>query len=84
MSEICLKKNKQQLVYVTNFGKKYHLENCIFLRSCIEIDLKTALKKYSPCPKCNPPIKLIDNEKSHDRFIDLMIKCTKRNKVLVK
>jgi hypothetical protein len=47
-----------QTVYVTKTGKKYHTENCRYLKdSKIAISLKDAnAKGYLPCKVCNPPI----------------------------
>src|ERR1019366_1138875 len=45
-----------QTVYVTKTGKKYHSENCSYLKSKISISLSDALAKgYTACSKCNPP-----------------------------
>jgi micrococcal nuclease len=45
------------VVYVTNSGKKYHLEDCRSLRrSKIALDLADAVKSgYGPCSICKPP-----------------------------
>lgn len=44
-------------VYVTNSGKRYHLENCSSLRrSKIALSLADAVKSgYGPCSICKPP-----------------------------
>lgn len=46
-------------VYITKTGEKYHRDGCSSLsRSKIAISLKDAIsKKYTPCKKCNPPVK---------------------------
>ncbi|MDR2608404.1 MAG: thermonuclease family protein [Treponema sp.] len=51
-------------VYVTNSGKKYHLENCSSLRkSKIAISLGDAVKSgYGPCSICNPPVSQVSAE----------------------
>lgn len=45
------------VVYVTDYGKKYHREYCQYLYSSkYEISLESAEKRgYSPCSVCNPP-----------------------------
>lgn len=44
------------VVYVTETGKKYHLEDCSSLKdSKIELSLDDAIASYEPCSKCNPP-----------------------------
>lgn len=47
-----------QTVYVTKTGKKYHKENCTYLRSSsISVNLIQAINKgYGACSVCNPPI----------------------------
>jgi len=54
-----------QTVYVTNTGKKYHVETCKYLSSSkIAIDLNVAIKKgYTPCKVCNPPTLSTSNQK---------------------
>lgn len=44
-------------VYITRTGKKYHRENCSYLRrSKNPISLRNAwLRGYRPCSRCNPP-----------------------------
>ena len=45
-----------QTVYITKTGSKYHSAGCRYLKkSSIPIDLKEAVKKYSPCSVCKPP-----------------------------
>lgn len=46
------------VVYVTNSGRRYHLENCGALRnSRIAVTLTDAVKSgYRPCARCNPPV----------------------------
>ena len=47
---------KDETVYVTSTGKKYHREGCQFLKkSKIPMSLKKAKGSYEPCSKCNPP-----------------------------
>ena len=48
---------KEQTVYVTKTGKKYHRATCRYLsRSKISISLKDAKAKgYTPCSVCKPP-----------------------------
>ena len=49
--------NGQMIVYITNTGKKYHLDGCSSLsKSKIAITLDEAKAEgYTPCSKCNPP-----------------------------
>jgi len=48
---------KEQTVYITKTGKKYHRANCQYLsRSKIPTSLKDAKANgYTPCSVCNPP-----------------------------
>ena len=48
---------KPTIVYVTNTGKKYHLDGCRYLRqSRIPIKLEDAKREgYTPCSVCQPP-----------------------------
>jgi competence protein ComEC len=48
---------REQTVYVTKTGKKYHLASCRSLaKSKIPISLKDAKAKgYTPCSVCKPP-----------------------------
>ena len=48
---------KEQTVYITKTGKKYHRANCRYLsRSKIPVTLKDAKANgYSACSVCNPP-----------------------------
>jgi len=50
-------KKKEVYVYVTKTGKKYHKENCRYLKkSKIKITLKEACKRgFAPCKVCKPP-----------------------------
>ena len=49
-------KKKDQTVYVTRTGKKYHREDCRYLRrSSIPMKLSEARKLYDPCSVCQPP-----------------------------
>ena len=49
-----------QTVYVTETGKKYHMDQCRYLKySKIEISLKNAMvKEYTACSVRKPPVKL--------------------------
>lgn len=50
-------KPEDQIVYVTRTGAKYHLETCRSLsKSKIPIKLGDAVKKYTPCAICKPPV----------------------------
>ncbi len=56
LKKLPLPKVKQITVYVTNTGKKYHMEDCGSLRnSSIPMPLSEARKKYDPCKICHPP-----------------------------
>jgi hypothetical protein len=48
---------KEQTVYITKTGKKYHRTNCRYLsRSKIPTSLKDAKANgYTACSVCNPP-----------------------------
>jgi TnpA family transposase len=48
---------KEQTVYVTKTGKKYHTATCRYLsKSKIAISLKDAKAKgFTPCSVCKPP-----------------------------
>ncbi len=45
------------LVYITTYGKKYHVGTCRYLKkSKHPIDLEQAVERgYTPCSVCNPP-----------------------------
>jgi hypothetical protein len=47
--------NKEEVVYHTRTGVKYHRQRCFNLKSSIPIALKNAVKKFSACSSCNPP-----------------------------
>jgi micrococcal nuclease len=49
---------QESVVYITETGRKYHLEGCRYLeRSKIPILLSTAVSMgYEPCGHCNPPL----------------------------
>jgi len=49
--------NESDIVYITRAGKKYHKEECSYLRgSKISISLEDACKRrYVPCSRCDPP-----------------------------
>lgn len=53
ISNVC-----SQTVYVTKTGKKYHNEDCRYLRqSSIAINLHDAIKRgYTPCLVCKPTV----------------------------
>lgn len=47
---------KEQTVYVTKTGSKYHSDGCRYLRkSQISISLSNAKASYDPCSVCDPP-----------------------------
>ena len=47
---------KEQTVYVTRTGEKYHLGSCRYLRkSKIAMKLSEAKASYSACSVCDPP-----------------------------
>ena len=48
--------NKEQTVFVTRTGKKYHRDGCQYLRqSKRKIGLSAAIDKgYTPCKVCRP------------------------------
>jgi endonuclease YncB( thermonuclease family) len=46
---------KEETVYVTKTGAKYHRAGCRHLQSSIPMSLSEAAKRYSPCSVCNPP-----------------------------
>jgi endonuclease YncB( thermonuclease family) len=47
---------KQQTVYITKTGTKYHNDGCRHLsKSRIPISLNDAAGRYSPCSVCHPP-----------------------------
>lgn len=45
-----------ELVYITRTGKKYHLENCVYVRSkeCVAVEKEEAQRTHAPCSVCNP------------------------------
>ena len=46
---------KEQIVYVTRTGAKYHTESCRYLRkSKIPMNLSDAKASYDPCKVCDP------------------------------
>ncbi len=46
---------QNEVVCITNTGKKYHLCSCQYLsKSKIEIDLSDAQARYTPCLVCKP------------------------------
>jgi hypothetical protein len=46
---------KEETVYVTKTGAKYHRAGCRHLKSSIPMKLSEAAERYSPCSVCNPP-----------------------------
>lgn len=47
--------DEQQYVYVTPSGKKYHLQDCYYIRNnpkAYKIDITTAEQSYIPCSVC--------------------------------
>ena len=48
--------NKEQTVFVTRTGKKYHRDGCQYLRqSKRKIELSSAINKgFTPCKVCRP------------------------------
>ena len=47
---------ESQTVYVTDKGKKYHLQGCRYLKdSKRPLPLEEAKKNYSPCQVCKAP-----------------------------
>jgi len=48
---------QDEIVYITNTGRMYHRETCSYLSgSKIAISLADAVKSYSPCSVCKPPV----------------------------
>lgn len=45
-----------ELVYITRTGKKYHLENCVYIRSkeSTAVEKEEAQRTHAPCSVCNP------------------------------
>jgi endonuclease YncB( thermonuclease family) len=46
---------KEETVYVTKTGAKYHQAGCRHLKSSIPMSLSEAAKRYGPCSVCHPP-----------------------------
>jgi hypothetical protein len=48
---------KDEIVYISKNGKKYHKSNCrcLIRKEKKEIPLEEAKEGYTPCSKCNPP-----------------------------
>lgn len=46
---------KEETVYVTKSGTKYHRAGCRYLKSSTAMPLSQAASQYSPCSVCNPP-----------------------------
>ena len=55
-SLLCKVETLNQNVYVTHSGKRYHTEDCYFVRNkdTLSMELKEAQKQYKPCVFCNP------------------------------
>ena len=50
-------KPEDQIVYVTKTGAKYHTGTCRYLsKSKISMKLGDAVKKFTPCSVCKPPV----------------------------
>lgn len=49
---------KEEVVYITKTGEKYHRADCIYLKNDVEkISLSEAKERgYEPCKKCEPPL----------------------------
>lgn len=47
---------KEETVYVTKTGVKYHRASCHHLKSSIPMTLSEAAKRCSPCSVCHPPV----------------------------
>ncbi len=56
------KEKNEIIVYVTEYGSKYHSITCGSLyKSCIPIYLKEAINQgYGPCSRCDPPLPNFD------------------------
>lgn len=49
------KREKSEIVYVTDTGSKYHRNNCSYLKSKNSITKEKAIQQgYSACSRCNP------------------------------
>ena len=48
---------KEQIVYITRTGKRYHRQGCRYLsKSAMPMSLKDAKQQgYTPCKVCRPP-----------------------------
>ena len=45
----------EEVVYITNTGKKYHRSGCSYLKSSKKINKSEAINRgYTPCSRCNP------------------------------
>jgi len=84
---------QDEIVYITNTGKMYHRETCSYLGSSkIAISLAEAVKSYTPCSVCKPPVvetkdirinngelyrvNIFGLKNSYDANIDFMLKAT--------
>jgi len=48
---------QDEIVYITNTGRMYHIETCSYLSgSKIAISLMEAVKSYTPCSICKPTV----------------------------
>ena len=45
-----------EYVYITPTGRKYHEENCMYVKNknCTKLIIEEAQKNYEPCSVCNP------------------------------
>lgn len=59
--------DKDQQVYVTKTGKKYHVAGCSYLKSSRAISLEEAIRSYSPCSRCNPPTEVSEEKGSTEK-----------------
>ena len=48
--------SKGKTVYITRTGEKYHTSSCRFIKQSGQaLELKEAVKSYTPCKVCSPP-----------------------------
>lgn len=69
------KEDKDPYVYITETGKKYHIESCSYLKeSKIKIRLSEAKRRgYKPCPRCQPEKKDKGDQESCARRIEAKV-----------
>jgi endonuclease YncB( thermonuclease family) len=84
---------QDEIVYITNTGRMYHRETCSYLSSSkLAISLAEAVKSYTPCSVCKPPVveakdiqikngdlyrvNIFGLKNSYDANIDFMLKAT--------